>query len=120
MVTVIGRHANPPKVDARPVLFAVMVDFELAAGARDRFLALVKENAEIPVREESGCTRFDVLTPRGPAGVDRVVLYELYTSRVAFDEDLASAHFAAFDAATRELVSRKTIVEFDAAERAKR
>ncbi|MDQ3558780.1 MAG: antibiotic biosynthesis monooxygenase, partial [Pseudomonadota bacterium] len=44
--------------------FAITVDFELAEGAREEFLKLVKANAAASVRDEPGCSRFDVLTPR--------------------------------------------------------
>ncbi|MBA3520809.1 MAG: antibiotic biosynthesis monooxygenase [Rhizobiales bacterium] len=97
--------------------FAITVDFELAEGAREEFLKLVKANAAASVRDEPGCSRFDVLTPRGVGGGgDRVFLYEIYDDRTAFEAHLRTPHFADFDSATRPLVRRKTVVEFDVSE----
>lgn len=100
---------------ARPLRFAVTVEFELNGGFRGRFLELVRENAAVSMRDEPGCSRFDVLTPRG-GDADRVLLYEVYDDRTAFEAHLKTAHFHAFDAASRRLVRAKTIVEFDVAE----
>ena len=95
--------------------FAITVDFELVEGARDEFLRLVKENAAASVRDEPGCTRFDVLTFRsGAEDHDRVFLYEIYEDRAAFEAHVRTAHFKSFDAATKAMVRRKTVVEFDA------
>ncbi len=95
------------------VRFAITVDFELVQGAREEFLRLVEENAAASMRDEPGCSRFDVLTYRDPAHSDRVFLYEIYEDRAAFDAHVRTAHFAAFDAATRTMVRRKTVLEFD-------
>ena len=98
--------------------FAITVAFELADGAFASFHRLVTENAAQSVATESGCLRFDVLTPEEGGGGD-VVLYEIYVDRAAFDVHLATAHFKAFDDATRDLVRRKTVAAFRVAENAK-
>ena len=49
--------------------------------------------------------------PIGPGQPD-VLLYEIYTDRAAFDAHLASPHFLAFDTATRDIVTKKTVGEF--------
>jgi autoinducer 2-degrading protein len=84
----------------------IFVSFTLKRGARDRFLALVKENAAASVREEPGCFRFDVLTPMEG---ESVVLYEIYADAAAFDHHLTMPHLKSFDAATRDLVEARTI-----------
>lgn len=97
--------------------FAVTVDFELHDGAAEEFLRLVKANAAASVRDEPGCSRFDVLTPHGEPGAPRrVFLYEIYDHPAAFVEHMNTPHFAEFDAASRALVRRKTVMEFDVAE----
>lgn len=98
--------------------FVVTVEFELEAGAHPQFLDMVRENAAESVRSEEGCIRFDVLTPLAATG-PAVLLYEIYTSRAAFDLHLASAHFKAFDAMTRQMVRSKTVAEFAIFEYAK-
>ena len=69
------------------------------------------ENARASVREEPGCRRFDVLQPHGEE--DLVFLYEIYDDRAAFDEHVRSAHFAAFQAATADLVTEKKVIEYE-------
>lgn len=97
--------------------YAITVDFELEVGARERFMELIGENAAASVRDEPGCLRFDVLTPRkSGGGADRVFLYEIYADHAAFEAHLATPHFAAFDEQSRALVKRKAVAEFDVAE----
>jgi autoinducer 2-degrading protein len=90
---------------------AITVAFEVRPEARDHFLSLVRANAVASLEAEAECLRFDVLVPIGPGQPD-VLLYEVYTDRAAFAAHLASPHFLAFDAATRDIVTKKTIGEF--------
>ncbi|MEL6748477.1 MAG: antibiotic biosynthesis monooxygenase [Pseudomonadota bacterium] len=41
------------------------------------------------------------------------MLYELYDDRAAFEAHLASAHYAAFDAATKDLIAAKTVTTYE-------
>jgi len=99
--------------------FAVTVLFELEEGASELFHRLVADNARQSVALESGCLRFDVLTPSDAAGSLEVFLYEIYTDPAAFDVHLASDHFRAFDERTRPLVRRKTVRVFAVGQNAK-
>jgi quinol monooxygenase YgiN len=96
--------------------FVVLAEFDVAPGQHDAFMRLVRVNAAASVRDEPGCRRFDVLTPEAPA--ERVVLYEIYHDRAAFDAHLRMPHFAAFDAATREMVRGRVVRRFDLDENA--
>jgi len=87
--------------------FVVMVDFRLKPGTSDRFRQLIDENARASVRDEAGCRQFDVVVPEGQA--DRIVLYEIYDDRAAFDAHMKTPHFASFDAASRDLVASKEV-----------
>lgn len=100
--------------------YAITVEFKLKPGCMDEFLALVRDNAAASVRDEAGCSRFDVLVPRDSGRRDTVTLYEIYADRAAFDVHLATRHFLDFDLATRDMVLAKLIGEFDADENAKR
>ena len=91
--------------------FAITVAFEVKPEARNLFLKLVRANAAASLEAEVECLHFDVLVPIGP-GLPDVLLYEIYTDRAAFDAHLASPHFLAFDTATRDLVTKKTVGEF--------
>jgi quinol monooxygenase YgiN len=91
--------------------FVIIVDFQLKPGARDAFRRLIDENATISARSEPGCQRFDVLEPVGQS--DRVVLYEIYDNRAAFDAHCKSAHFDAFNTASTPYVRDKNVIEYD-------
>lgn len=87
--------------------FVVMVEFLLKPGAREAFRPLMDANARESARTEPGCRRFDVLEPAGED--DRILLYEIYDDRAAFDEHARSAHYQSFDKASGDLVARKVV-----------
>jgi len=87
-----------------------IVDFRLEPGGREAFRRLIDENAIASVRDEPGCSRFDVLEP--PGEDDRVVLYEIYDDRAAFDAHVKTPHFAAFDSASAPYVRDKAVTEY--------
>ena len=98
--------------------FAVTVAFQLVDGAEDEFRRLARENAWQSVRSEPGCRRFDVLTA-DRAGSPAVLLYEIYDSRAAFADHIATEHYRRFEQLTSALVRKKTIHQFRVAENAK-
>ena len=86
--------------------FVVLVDVGLKSGQRAAFRRLVDANARASAAEP-GCRRFDVLEPEGEP--DRVLLYEIYADRAAFDAHLATAHYVAFDEASAALCASKSV-----------
>ena len=90
--------------------YAIIVDFGLKPGVMAEFRQLIDANAEDSCRLEPGCRRFDVLVPQGSA--NRIVLYEIYDSRLAFDDHLKKAHFLNFDQASAALIVTKTVSVF--------
>jgi (4S)-4-hydroxy-5-phosphonooxypentane-2,3-dione isomerase len=87
--------------------YIVMVEFRLRPGASERFRDLVVENAKASAMTEPGCRRFDVVEPTGER--DRILLYEIYSDRAAFDAHLETEHFLRFDAASAALVAQKLV-----------
>jgi quinol monooxygenase YgiN len=98
--------------------FAITVAFELVEGAFDEFHRLASANAAMSVAIEPQCLRFDVLTPLDDAAPS-ILLYEIYADRTAFDRHLAADHYLDFDAKTRHLVTKKTVMTFTVSENAK-
>lgn len=90
--------------------FVIIVDFRLKPGARADFLRLINENARASCRDEPGCQRFDVLATQSDA--DRILLYEIYDDRAAFDAHIKTRHFASFNEASAALVADKKVTEF--------
>jgi (4S)-4-hydroxy-5-phosphonooxypentane-2,3-dione isomerase len=90
--------------------YVIIVEFRLVPGSLEKFLRLIEDNANASVRDEPGCTRFDVLTPAGEG--DKIVLYEIYDDRAAFEAHLRTPHFARFNEATAALIADRKITEF--------
>ena len=91
--------------------FVIVVEFRIKPGEMAAFRKLMDENARASVRDEPGCRRFDVLLNRKDA--ERILLYEIYDDRAAFDAHLTTPHFATFNAASAPLVAEKTVFEYD-------
>lgn len=62
---------------------ALVVEFDLRPGTKPNFLKVMREHARLTLAEEPGCQRFDVLEPEGED--DRILLYELYVDRAAYE-----------------------------------
>ena len=90
--------------------FVIIVEFGLVPGSLKKFLGLIDDNANASVRDEPGCSRFDVLTPAGEQ--DRIVLYEIYDDRAAFEAHLRTPHFARFNEASASLIAERQIVGY--------
>ena len=93
--------------------FVITVDFKLKPGAMATFRKLIDKNARDSCAVEPGCQRFDVLAPIEPG--DRILLYEIYDDRAAFDVHLKSPHFAIFNRESESLVISKTVVQYNLA-----
>jgi quinol monooxygenase YgiN len=85
--------------------YVIIVEFTVKSGGMARFMPLILENAEVSLRDEPGCRRFDVLS--GEDG--RVILYEIYDDEAAFKAHCAAPHFHRFDEASRPLVESKRV-----------
>lgn len=88
--------------------FAVLVDFRLKPGSRGAFRELIDANAHASVTTEPDCLRFDVVEPEGE--LDRIVLYEVYAHRAAFQIHIDSAHYVRFAAASADLCASKSVI----------
>ena len=88
-------------------MYVVIVEFTIHAAHFEDFVARVRQQAEDSLRLESDCHQFDVCM--NPEQGHRLLLYEVYTDRGAFDAHLASAHFHDFNASVRDWVSEKDI-----------
>jgi quinol monooxygenase YgiN len=73
----------------------VLPSFEVGETNLADFLAAARADAEASVANEPGCLQFDVFVDYEARPV-RVMFYEVYTDRAAFDAHLATPHLAAF------------------------
>ena len=88
-------------------MYVVLVEFTVRDPQVEAFVERVRQQARDSLEREPGCRRFDVCVD--PAARDRVVLYELYDDREAFDRHLASAHYADFDATVAAWVTDRQV-----------
>lgn len=86
---------------------ALLVDFQIRPDKADAFAEAIARNARTSLSDEPGCSRFDVC--RDPADPASFFLYELYDDTAAIAAHLATTHFRAFDAETRDWVVRKVV-----------
>jgi autoinducer 2-degrading protein len=91
--------------------YVIFVDFLLKPGTRAQFRRAIDANARASCKTERGCSRFDVVEPQDDD--NRILLYEIYDDRAAFEEHLKTPHLAAFEAASNHLVTKKTVIAAD-------
>lgn len=75
--------------------FAVLPSFDVSAENLEAFLAAARKDATSSLADEPGCLQFDVVVDRD-ATPARVMFYELYTDRAAFEIHLETPHLRAF------------------------
>ena len=92
-------------------MFVVVVEFTVRAEFIDRFLERVMQQAQDSLQLEVNCHVLDVCTCFETK--NKVLLYEVYTDKTAFDAHLASAHFRDFNIAVQEWVSDKQLSTFE-------
>lgn len=90
--------------------FVIVVEFRIHKGQMAAFRRLMDANARASCRNEPGCRRFDVLS--SPKDPDRILLYEIYDDRAAFDAHVKTPHYAVFAAESASLVGDKVVKEY--------
>lgn len=89
--------------------FVVIAEFEVKSASMADFLALAYDDARHSVADEAGCRQFDVIRL---AESTRVLFYEVYDSRTAFDLHLETPHLARFRAGFPSCIERELPVRF--------
>lgn len=75
--------------------FVVLPSFDVSEDKLDAFLTAAHADAMQSVANEPGCLQFDVVVDRKSHPV-RVMFYEVYENRAAFEKHLETPHLAAF------------------------
>lgn len=75
--------------------YVVLPSFEVEEGSLNAFLTAARADAAASLADEPGCLQFDIAVDRDASPV-RVIFYEVYTDRAAFDLHLETPHLAAF------------------------
>jgi quinol monooxygenase YgiN len=87
-------------------MYVLSVEFAIDAPQFEAFLPLMLANARSSREDEPGCRQFDVCVDDARR---RIFLYEIYDDRAAFDAHLAAPHFKVFDAATKAMITQRTV-----------
>lgn len=74
--------------------FVVIAEFVVKPGCMDAFLMHAFDDARHSLAQEPGCLQFDVVYV--PEILNGVLFYEVYRSRQAFDDHLATVHVERF------------------------
>jgi len=91
--------------------FVVIAEFEVKSAGMADFLALAHDDADHSVADETGCRQFDVVSFPDST---RVLFYEVYDDRDAFDRHLETPHLARFRAGFPACIERELPVRFGA------
>jgi quinol monooxygenase YgiN len=93
-----------------PRPFVVVAEFEVKADCLGDFLTLARDDAQHSLADEPGCRQFDVVElDETPA---RVMFYEVYDDRAAFDSHLQTPHLARFRAGFPALIVKERTARF--------
>lgn len=72
-------------------MYVLVVTIDIKPGFKERFVGAMLDDARGSVTNEPGCVRFDVI--QDEERPDRIYLYEVYTSKAAFDAHCQAPHF---------------------------
>jgi (4S)-4-hydroxy-5-phosphonooxypentane-2,3-dione isomerase len=87
-------------------LFVNVVDLDIVAADRDKFIALAKENGATAVKEP-GCHEFNIAgSQKDP---NHIVLFEIWENAAVLDAHRASDHFKVYQSATKDMVSKREL-----------
>lgn len=75
--------------------YVVLPQFDVKEENLEAFLKAARDDALNSVSQEPGCRQFDVFIDRSVSPV-KVMFYEVYDDRAAFDMHLETAHLARF------------------------
>lgn len=75
--------------------YVVLPEFRVEKQNLDAFLKAARDDAECSVVQEEGCQQFDVIVDHEVSPI-KVMFYEVYDDRAAFERHLEMPHLARF------------------------
>lgn len=85
-------------------MIALFVTLDVRPALRERLLAAITAQAAASLEREPSCVQFDVCVDT--ADPNRILLYEVYENKAAFDAHRTTPHFAVWQAAADECVEQ--------------
>ena len=83
----------------------LVVELKIVPGQKERFLARAREHRANVLKNEPGCERFDVLTPKEDG--DIVFLYEVYADESALETHFNTPYMQAYLSDTSALIANR-------------
>ncbi len=106
----LNRESEESSMDSRNQAFVVVAEFEVKTECVRDFLALARDDARHSLADEHGCRQFDIVQlDETPA---RIMFYEVYDDRAAFDAHLQTQHLDRFRAGFPALIVAERLVRF--------
>jgi quinol monooxygenase YgiN len=81
-------------------MYAVTPTFRIRPEHVAAFIAASLDDARGSVRDEAGCLRFDVV--QDAADETRILFFEVYRDKAAFDHHLTTPHFGRWNETVRD------------------
>ncbi|OHV82436.1 putative quinol monooxygenase [Ensifer sp. LCM 4579] len=75
--------------------YVVLPQFDVTEDRLEAFLEAARDDASTSLAKEPGCRQFDVFIDRSASPI-KVMFYEVYDDRAAFEAHLKTAHLARF------------------------
>ena len=97
-------------------MIAIVVEYEVVPGGKSELISITHAHARRTKEEEPGCIRFDILHPldeTGKKSADRLMLFELYRDKEAFEKHRASPNLPRYFADTQSLIKSRRAVFAD-------
>lgn len=91
-------------------MFVVVVEYVIKPEYLKDFRKLVLRQAADSVEKEPGCRSFDVSVD--PVRDERILLYEVYADRAAFEAHRETEHSKAYFAAVTDMIESRTVGEY--------
>lgn len=91
-------------------MFVITVEFDIKHAFISEFIKAMQEQATNSLALEEDCLYFDVC--QDTEDLNRIFLYEIYTSKAAFDAHLDSDHFKSFSDNVANWVTHKSVKSF--------
>jgi autoinducer 2-degrading protein len=88
-------------------VYTVIVEFTVNPDSRDQFMDRMLQQASDSLSNEEQCHTFDVAVD--DADNNKIMLYELYTDKAAFQVHLDSDHFKTFDNDVQGMITNKKV-----------
>ncbi len=90
--------------------FVLFITINLEPGTQADFMPIIEENAAASLRDEPGCSQFDVWLPHD-GSEDVAYLYEVYDDDAAFAAHQATSHYKTFKETTGAMVNNMNVIK---------